>query len=468
MSVMEPNIVTPPTQTPPTTNQTMPPPQEPQPVTPQQPEPSTPIDPVLAESSRSKRKTALLLLLSSALLAIITAGLYSWFIYLPNTPEAVLKKAAENFSSDVSNYTVSGRLDQAGPNDPDFTYTIKTDDSGNLYTDVSASTFVVSPAVSAQRVNGKTFVLFNGFESTQTLASRYGNATGIKGIQEHIAEFVDNSEIYNAQNKWIEIDEFIFDQPINTQVEAKAAAFGESSYTVGEVEVKDGIKTRKYNISVDKSGFKRTLEQLESTIGTPLLSEIFEIYSSSNNFAEQIDMSLWVNLKTKRIHQLSYDGRPFQDATLSINLVSAPDNEITQPEAQKLTDTLSFGVVWSRFFNGRFQSGNSEADKERIADLKGIKTALEIYKAKNGYYPERYEMSVQQESFIRGTMPGADLEVFKDPSDRLIGLNGSQYAYVSSLNSGEEGCGRFSSPCEKYFIATTLDDGTQYQLNSDQ
>ena len=116
-------------------------------------------------------------------------------------------------------------------------------------------------------------------------------------------------------------------------------------------------------------------------------------------------------------------------------------------------------------FSKDYQKAGSEGDKESIADLKGIKTALEIYKAKNGHYPVRYDLSVNQQSFITNQMPGASLEVFKDPSGRFIGLNGSQYSYVPSTTSGDESCS--GSDCAKYFIFVTLDDGTKFQFNSD-
>jgi hypothetical protein len=64
-------------------------------------------------------------------------------------------------------------------------------------------------------------------------------------------------------------------------------------------------------------------------------------------------------------------------------------------------------------------------------------------------------------------MDGVDFEIFKDPNGRFIGLNGSQYAYVGESADGSQDCGRFSTACQKFFIVTTLDDNTEYQLNSD-
>ncbi len=253
------------------------------------------------------------------------------------------------------------------------------------------------------------------------------------------------------------------------QPAAQTTTNGQSDFSgmtlskVGAKETVNGKPTIKYEVTLSADAFKQIVGQLDSVANVPVLNGIFP---KSGVSADQIKADVWVSTKTKTIEQISYDGRPFRDATFSFKL-GAADNHIDAPQAEKLTSKLGYGIVTSQLFNKQYQQGSSDSDRERIADLKGIKTALEIYKARTGHYPERYEMSVNQESFIGSQMSGADFEVFKDPAGRFIGRSGSQYAYVPALNNDSQDCGRFSKPCEKYFINTTLDDGKQYQLNSD-
>lgn len=425
--------------------------------------------PVMSASDFNKgrkknRKYAVFAIILMFIIVFGGGAAYTWFVYIPNMPQSVLKKAVATYASSGGSYTITGRLDQAGPNDPDFDFSIKTNAQNNSLAVVSASTFLQNPSISTQKINSKTYVKFSNFEDSKKLATHYKNL-GSKGIQERIAEFTDKSNLSANQDQWLEINDYILNQTVADKVDniKPTNLDGAALPSIGKKEIVNGKSTRKYEVTLSSDAFKQLVTQIDKATNGPVLSSIFP----QDGLVEQIKINVWVNLKTKTIEQINYEGRLFRDATLNLKVVASDSNSFDVLKAEKLTSKLGYGIVTSQIFNKQFQRGDSESDKERIADLKGIKTALEIYKARTGHYPDRYEMSVTQESFISSQMPGADFEVFKDPNGRFIGRSGSQYAYVPALNNDSQECSGYSKFCEKYFIITTLDNGKEYQLNSD-
>jgi len=412
----------------------------------------------------TKRKTAIIIGVLTTLLLLAGSGVAYFFLYyVPNTPEAVLNNAVISFVERPGNYNLSGKLDQAGPNDPDFDFRMTTTDSGNASTEVFMLTFLQNPHVRTVKNNSKVYVQFSGFEDFKTMAKHYSNV-GTPGIQEAIAAFTESSNIASNQQKWIQVDDFILDHSTAPAVPTKIQVIpGATLNAVGAIETINGRQARKYEVTLDKKAFKLFVGQMDKNTGAPILSGILGVQEITAN---EVKVNVWVDLKSKTIEQVVYSGRPLKNATFDIKITRARSANIESVTGKKLTKQLSYGIVNGAIFNKVWQQGGSDADKERIADLKGIKAALEIYKARTGSYPERYEMAVNQETLIGVRMKGADPEVFKDPSGRYIGRSGSQYAYVPTENNDDQNCGKFSKPCTKYFIATTLDDGKQYQLNS--
>ena len=408
-------------------------------------------------------RTTIVVILALVGVAIASGAGYYLGIYLPNKPENVFKKAISNFGSKPQGYTITGKIDQGGVNDADFNYTIKTNDKKDVSAQVSASNFIVSPSINVDNVGGKTYVQFSNFLGTDALAKKYRNL-GRPGLSESIASFTDKSLVGSNEGKWFDVPNYITDQQ-KSKSQAAPSNFNKNiTPTIGGIETINGQSTRKYTVVITKDTFYDFLSKIDnSSLG--FVTGKFRAFASQNGSTDTLSIDIWVNLKSKTIEQATYDGQPFRDATFSFKLIAA-NNTITTPDkSYTLNSTLSYGIVSDIIFSKDYQQASNEGDKERIADLKGIKTALEIYKAKNGHYPVRYDLSVNQQSFITNQMPGASLEVFKDPSGRFIGLNGSQYSYVPSTTSGDESCS--GSGCAKYFIVVTLDDGTKFQLNSD-
>lgn len=417
------------------------------------------------QGNKGKKKgRAILIAIALLILILGGAAAYIFLVFIPNKPENIFKKAVLTYATSRGNYTVTGRLDQGGPNDADYDYIIQTNTKGDSSAEVQMSTFMQRPKLAGQKVNGKYYVKFSQFYDTAELAKHFRNS-GSKGSQEYIAEFADKSNLTPNLDKWLEVDSYILDNTASTSADTSTPK-DITGITLDSASVKEtlnNVSTRKYVVTLPADSFIQFAALINKSANMPLLTTLFP---SGGLSADSFKMNVWVNLKTKTIEQVTYSGRPFKDATLSLKVVANNKISITAPQAEKLTSKLSYGIVTSGLFNKDFQIGEGDGDRERIADLKGIKTALEIYKAKTGHYPERYDLGANQESFIGSQMPGADFEVFKDPAGRFIGLNGSQYAYTPALNDDTQDCGKFSKPCEKYFIATTLDSGKQYQLNS--
>ena len=423
----------------------------------------------IPQLNKKSKKRIVLVVIALLFVLLGFAGAYAYFVYLPESPEMVLKKATENFFNNKTGYKVEGRLDQGNVNLPDFNYTVKTDASGNTSATVSSFILVSSPGAEIITVDGKTYIKPDGFRDSQELAKQYTNASGEVTLEEQVSNFVDYSDLALWNGKWLEVPSYLNDSIVTSDNEGS----GESKtnideqarlVSVGEVKEVDGRKVREYTLEVDANTLQEILEQLAG--GT--VADTFANYSSKNELSEKLEFKVLVDIATKKFYKIDYDGRPFSDATLSIHATESSDTITAAEGSVKLSEALSYGVAWSGLIRADMQNGKTERDNERIADLKGMKLAFEIYKAKNGTYPDRYNIAVQQEQFLNTSLPYVDHGLFKDPADRRAGLNGSQYAYVSQTKDGDEFCGPNNGPlCEKFFIVTTLDDGTEYQLNSD-
>ena len=443
----------------------------PQPLQPQMP----PMQPMHVSGSQmqkaQKKKKGVFIAL--VLLCILLFGgggaAYYVFMYLPNTPENVLKKALLNYSNQSGGYSFSGRLDQGDSNNADFTFTSVSDTAGHSETTVSAHSVVQTPSTTVLSSGGKYYVKFSNFWDSKELAKHYTNATKTLTLEEYIARFADKSGVAAHGNEWMQVDDFIVAQPRAGQ--GSTPALSEKDITIGanSTETVNGEVLRKYEVTANSSAIAQLANILDKQTASGIFSNVFTAYNSANGPIEQLKLTVWVNPKTKSLTKVTYAGRPFKDATLNFELAAAGSKKpAAAPDGAPLaTRILGYGIVWDELFNSKFQQANSATDRERIADMKGIKAALEIYKAKNGSYPDRYEMAVNQQALLGGKMDGVDFEIFKDPNGRFIGLNGSQYAYVGESADGSQDCGRFSTACQKFFIVTTLDDNTEYQLNSD-
>lgn len=425
-------------------------------------EPIVPAAPTPVSLPPKKKKKWLAVSIILLLLLFLGLGAaYALLVYIPNKPENVLKTAMKHFAED-GNYTVRGRLDHGDGNAPDFNYELKTNNE-DFHVRVDATTFVMNPSMEVLRVNGKTYVNASNWMDKAGLSERFLNYAE-KGIQEYLAEFAENSGLYANQGDWVEIDSWVFDTTGGDgQTTPREADVTIES--VGSVENRDGKKVRTYDISTTKEGFAGLLSNLD---GSGLVKSIFEEYAKKNGFPDKIHFALEVDTSSKTIHKATYDGRPFRDATLSVELVTARNSFEAPTIALLASKTLRSGVLWSQLFNPLFQSADSSSDRERIADMKAIKMGLEIHKAMYGDYPSRMDIATNGEGYLRDRLPNADPGVFKDPNNRFIGMHGSQYAYVAYASDGSEMCGPHNgAKCEKYFVATTLDNGQEYKLVSD-
>ncbi len=401
-----------------------------------------------------------------AVLAMLagSAAAYFFLYYVPNKPEVLLNSAVVAFVEKSSDYEVVSKLDQAGPNDPDFSARTKIAHNGNSSTELFMSATPQYPSLNVVKNGSKVYLRFSGVSDLKTMAKSYTNY-GKPGAPEAIAAFGESSGISAHQHEWIQVDDFILKQPVGaTPAPAKIRGIpGATLEKIAGIETINGKQVRKYDVVLDRDAFKLMVGQLDKNAGVPILSGLSSI---QDIVADSVRVEIWVGLKSRSIEQISYSGRPFKNATFSIKLNRMKSVSVESVTGDQLTSKLSYGIVNAAVFNKAWQRGGSEDDKERIADLKGIKTALELYKTQTGSYPDRYTMSVEQDDLISKKMKGSDPSIFKDPSGRYIGRNGSQYAYIPASANDDRNCGESFAPCTKFFIGTTFDDGKKYQLNS--
>ncbi len=440
-----------------------------------QPEP-TPFQPVNETTNTPdpiKKKhgglIALIVFISVLLIAVGVAT-YIFVIYIPNKPENVFKKAVLNLSKG-GNYTVNGSLDQGNPNVPEYTYSIKTDGT-NYSAHIDASTFMMSPSVDLEMINGKTYIKTTGWMDSAELATHYTN-TGEKGIQEYLAEFAEKSGVYGNQDKWMQVDSFVLDNPSSTASTTPKSPdeAGISIESIGNIEQKDGKKLRSYTLSLTKEAFASMLNYVTHT-------SLPGSMINANNFPESLKVTVVIDTSTKTVNTLTYTGRPLDDINLSFTL-RADTNRLTAPDnAPLVSSTLDYGIVNPIIFNPSLQSANDSTDRERIADLKGIAMAAEIYRQKHGAYPSRGAVRAS-DGLFESNFPSASSATFTDPMNRFTNMNGSQYTYIGQTAEGNETCGGlyfyattqndFSSPdCDRFWVVTNLNNGQEFKLTSPQ
>lgn len=420
---------------------------------------------------RSKKKVVftclvLIVVLASSILA------YIFFLYLPNKPDNILKKALVSFTQEGS-YTVSGRLDEGDANAPDFDYTIKTNGSDFLAS-IDSSTYMMGPKLDIMKAGGKTYIKSGQWMDKKELAKHYTNL-GPKGIQEHLADFAETSGIYTHQDEWIKIDDFVFENTMtgNTKSPKTIEEAGISLVSIGSAEQNNGKKLQNYKLRLSKDGFIKLLNRMSDSA---ISSNIVSGYLQANGFPDSISIDLQVDTHSKKVHHIKYYGRPLRDATLSLDL-TASDNKISAPDSAPLaSEILDYGIVKTILFNPDLQNGESKSDRERIADVKGIKMTMEIYKHKHGNYPRRSNMALDSDKLFN-EMKGLDRNIFIDPNGKLMNLHGSQYTYIGEAAGGNSTCGGNyydvvtqkdfkAADCTKFWVATTLDNGQEFKLVS--
>ncbi len=424
-------------------------------------------EPILKSNNRVKKsKKPLIISLAIVLLLALGAVGYVIGVYIPNKPENVFKKGLENFANKKDGYHITGKIDQGDNNAPDFNFNADVDKNSNSSSELTISDFIISPTISYRNINGQSFVNLNNVLNSVDLAKKYTNI-GKPGLAEEIAKLADLAKLKDAQDKWVEVPFYLLqsgESPSNINPETVNTDIYNITPKIDGTENVNGVQARKYEITLTRDNFLSLVTLFGSGNVANPLSESLISYSQANQMSNSLPFSIWINPKTKRIVQISYSGRPYKDATLDFK-VTAANKTIEVSKSYDLFGLVDYGIVDDHLFNKSTQNATTDGDKERFADLKGIKTALEIYKNKNGYYPSRGNIAVGQEAYVSKNMPGASLNVFKDPNGRFIGKNGSQYAYVPAAKDGNENCS--GKDCTKYFIVTTLDNGQKLQYNSE-
>ncbi len=415
---------------------------------------------------RSKRKKFIFLGAATLLSTLIfSTAVYGYNVYIPNKPENILKNAINNFSLD-KDFKLDVTANLQDSNLYDGQITVWSNKNGNKQIIATSSSIAGSPEAEMIQVGEKAYAKVNYSKDSVTPAAKNEDAK-VEFINQNLVRLMNNGEATKLLNKWIEIPDYLKNAVLPSasstgsvnpkEIDAQLVSF--------EGTENDGAKKlNKYLVAMKVSDF---VNIVSSVMGAGQADSIFGNLSGIDS-SVRLEFNVWIDKETKEIVKIGYTGKPTSDVDVSI-VLQLDNTAISAPDSTLLPEKYHYSFVNSAIFNGAFQSGvTTKADKERIADLKGMKLAFEIYKRKNGVYPDRYSIAVEQQKILNAEMPGVDHQLFIDPNGKRAGLNGSQYAYVPEDLSSNSNCGPHNGPkCEKFFLVTTLDNGEEFQLNSD-
>lgn len=104
-------------------------------------------------------------------------------------------------------------------------------------------------------------------------------------------------------------------------------------------------------------------------------------------------------------------------------------------------------------------------DTERQTDIKFLHGKIEAYYSQNNKYPTF--LNLNDSSWVRSNMPGADQETLKDPAGTTSILTTSpvkgSYSYNVTNAAGQECSNDPGNDCVRYTLSATLDSGESYQ-----
>ncbi|MFT4532642.1 MAG: hypothetical protein ACI9T8_000673 [Candidatus Saccharimonadales bacterium] len=390
----------------------------------------------------------------------------------PATNEQLAIDAVSEFKPVANDYQLKIELGD-GRNE----YSISFDDSGN--------TKVVSGDNVLIQTGGKTLIKLSG-DDVEALDF-------MKNVL--LLGEPDSKNLDNLQSKWIEIGTYLgatpalpnFTPPNEVDFSETLILETEDDDTSKdeETEVSDGKETQEdveaeaedesqndANVSTDATISPTALYDLLAMIDGRIGYRIFTADISKSDLTEkQIDIELELNAENtlKSIETINFAGH-----TLRIQIELPSTEEIAAATTPiPLPEIVDYNFISNSVFSPDLQIAETEDDRERIADIKAMKTAFDIRLHISGEVSAYF--GSDQEEFISEKMPGANKALFIDPAGKIIGINSGSYAYSGELDGGSKCGGTFYDidkgdieypPCTKFFIVTTLDTGQDFQLNS--
>lgn len=402
---------------------------------------STPTD------THAKSKKYNKFLLPLVLLAVVVAGYFLYSLITQPTTEEVALNAIKKLELNDSLYHIDVQLGRASNN-----YSITHDNSGNVKVVSNDNTFL--------KTHSGAFI---------KLSSEDDSAADF--MKDVLMLGTPNSKNMNKlQNKWVEVGTYLGSNP------ALPNFTPPEKFSFDDVSIARAIEKEAQNdtyitgtASMNPSELYDLLAMLDGKIGY----RIFTSHLSKADFTKEeisADIKLTPEQKLEKVNTNDFAGR-----LLSIHLSHPASGSVsTDLQSIPLPELVDYSFISDTVFNDDLQAADSKDDQERIADIKAMKTAFDIYEHRTGEVKSYF--GFDQEEFIANRMPGADEELFTDPEGNIIGRNGGSYAYAGEAEGDDSRCGGTVydfdlgeielPPCEKFFIITTLSTGQDFQLNS--
>lgn len=407
--------------------------------------------------------------------------------YLPNKPENVLAKAAEN-SLEAHQAKITGLLDITSSGiSSRVDYTIAMDED-NHATDIKADTTIsgVKIPLELMTVKGNLYFKIGDLSTIESLINGFvaANSPDVMKLEKQI-----NSKI---TNQWIEVDNTLIKEAkigclmnyptavSQTDIQSLAKSYSGSpfvtinSHSPDTVNGADAIKyelqindNKLAGVDLSGAGYVKNLNSCLKSIDP---ASSVDLSSFKDN--DTTPITLWVDKSDKKIVKFASQSTA-KDKTNGVQ--GALSGTITygdvniQPPAKsvpllKLLSDLGLGDIFNSFTSSYTGVQLKARDTERETDINAMQSMLEVYYADHGYYPTLANLN--DLSWVAANIKGGDKEALKDPQGTSYALAGQPADHVYSYQVTPTGCDNTATQCQHYTLTATLEAGGTYAKKS--
>jgi len=433
----------------------------------------------IVDDKKKTSKLTILLLTLIPLVAAVAGVAYYIYIFLPSTPENVLRTAVNDLLQNPSSYTINGEFETESKKELNYRFSVSSDVNGSQELTVTTDAPLTDGVINLRRVNEKYYANFADFINQDELDEAAKDFEGSLDLDNKLLDFAKRTKIEENQESWMEVPQFVFYQPVtaNSKIASELDSFENDSYILNNYSDESNDQ-REYSLNVESNNIYRLAKQMDHGRRGFVTDSLLLYEQNNRDFPDAITLNIAINTKTKKINQISFASSAFDAASLSLTVTpDESNNEIIMPNVSTVESILGYEFVDSALFAETFQVGANLADRQKVADIKAIAMALQVHKTHTGFYPDRSEVADGLD-FFEIAMPSVERSFFLDSNGKSIGLNGSLYAYVSERNDDELNCpdevecvsdkttcGEFVNiRCHKFWVATTLSDGSEFKI----
>lgn len=406
-------------------------------------------------------------------------------VIIPNEPESVVVNSVLN-SARKNQVTVTGKVNYTTGGMSTLTqFTAATNLSAKA-TDLQLNVTISGVTIPAEvrLVGQNAYLKFSDLKPVAALVS---------GLSPSYAPLV-SGVAGQLSNKWIEVDSTLLDEmglscTLNTNLavtDADASLLKNMymkhrfvSATSEGNETISGIKTTKYNVSVDDNTFAAFAGSLNNLSLMKSLQKCDKNAKplDTKSFADgdKTPLTIWVDRGSKEVVQVQSTSTAKDaksgikgDATLTFNYtkpvnITAPQGAV--PAMQVLSGLAQADPTLGLLLGGLTSSSSADSsssvqakarDSERQTDLRSLQAQLEAYYAEQGSYPSL--ANVNSASWRATNMQGLDAQALEDPQGTSATLVATPQAkaYAYQVTGGSQ----------HYTLTATLEAGSPFVLKS--